>query len=696
MSRLLLEIGVEELPARFIAPAMEQLAANGRTMLESARLRPGEIRVSATPRRLSMMVDTVLDQQPDDVREVKGPPVKAAFDAQGNPTKAAEGFARGQGVSVGDLYRAQVEGGEYVFARVEEKGRPALEVLSSVLPGLILSLNFPKAMRWADLDIRWARPIRWIVALLGPDIVEFTLGGVKSGRETYGLRFLHPDPVAIPSPDQYAGLLREAHVILDQQERYRLIRGQVAAAAGQEGGRVDQDDDELFQEVTHINEFPSVVVGRFDHRYLALPVEVVTTPMRLHQRFFPVFGADGKLLPLFITIRNGLPDELGYVRQGNEKVLAARLADAAFFFEEDRRVALEDRLTRLETLVFQEKLGTVRARVARLEKLASMVAASLGFDESCQSVAARAAHLSKSDLVTSMVFEFPELQGVMGYHYALAEGEPQAVAQAIDEQYRPRFAGGVLPASPSGAALALADKIDALIGYFGLGLIPSGSQDPFALRRAALGIVAILRHGEWCVDLEGIFAQAYELYKGTDFRNDRLTTLRLLDEFFRGRLRVALMDEGFRYDLIDAALGAGKLDPCALFRRVAALQQQAGTPEFAESLAAYTRASNLAAKSETDRVDPSGLPEEADRRLLAAYQDAEKTVHIALEKGEVGDALAALAALRAPIDVFFDAVLVMTPEEETRRNRLALLRAIVNLFGQLGEWSRIVGPEPAK
>lgn len=696
MTRLLLEIGVEELPARFIPPAMEQLKANGRSMLEAARLKPGEIRVSATPRRLSLMVDDLLAQQPDQIKEVKGPPVKAAFDAQGNPTRAAEGFARSQAVSVADLYRVQAEGGEYVYARVEEKGRPAREVLSTVLPDLILSLSFPKAMRWADLDIRWARPIRWIVALLDADVIEFSLAGVKSGRETYGLRFLHPEPLTLPGPERYADLLRQAHVILDQEERYRMIRSQVVEAAAREGGHVDENDEELFQEVTSINEYPSVVVGHFDSRYLALPVEVVTTPMRLHQRFFPVYGANGGLLPLFITIRNGLPDEQGYVRQGNEKVLAARLADAAFFYDEDRKIRLEDRLNRLETLVFQEKLGTVRARVARLEKLAPMVAAGLGCTESQQEVAARAAHLGKSDLVTGMVFEFPELQGVMGYHYALAEGEPADVAQAIEEQYRPRYAGGPLPVTPAGTALALADKIDALVGYFALGLIPSGSQDPFALRRAALGMVAMLRHSRKSVDLEGLFVKAYDLYRGTEFKNDLLTTLRLLDEFFRGRLRVALVDEGFRHDLVEAVLGAGKLDPFVLSNRVSALQQHAAGVEFAEALAAYTRAANLAAKSEADRIDPHGLPEEADHRLLAAYQSAERAMAAALERGSMGEALAALASLRGPVDGFFDAVLVMSPEEETRRNRLALLKAIVNLFGSLADWSHVVGMDTSK
>lgn len=691
MKDLLLEIGVEELPARFIPMAMEQLAASGRSMLAAARLEPTEVRVSGTPRRLTLIAHGVRDVQPDEVREAKGPAAKIAFDPQGQPTRAAEGFAKGQGVPVTSLYRAQAEGGEYVFARVESKGRPAVEVLAALLPELILSLSFPKAMRWANLDVRWARPIRWVVALLGADVIPLEVAGVASGRETFGLRFLHPDPVAVPDPSHYEALLRDVHVLLDQRERSELIRSLVIDAAAREGGRVDEEDDELFEEVTYINEFPSVVVGHFDKRYLELPIDVVVTPMRHHQRFFPVYSPDGRLLPVFITIRNGLPDEKGYVARGNEKVLAARLADAAFFYEEDRKVRLEDRLERLDTLVFQEKLGTVSARVGRIEKLAPFLCEQLGYSEADKIVAARAAHLSKSDLVTGMVFEFPELQGVMGKYYALAQGERPDVATAIDEQYRPRFAGGPLPETPAGRALALADKIDALTGYFAIGMVPSGSQDPFALRRATLGTIAILRDARRPVNLEVMFSRAYELYGAVPgFKNDRATALQLLADFLKARLRVALVEEGLRYDFVDAVLASGETDPFTLSQRVQALQEYSNSSSFADAFAAYVRASNLASKAETSTIDPKALPEEADQNLLTACQSAEKAFDGALESRSVPAAIDALAGLRRPLDAFFDAVLVMAPEDEVKRSRLAMLRAIVNLYSRLADWSRIV------
>lgn len=691
MKTLLLEIGVEEMPARFIPSAMDQLASNGLNSLMSARLEPGTVNVSATPRRLALRIDDIPDNQPDQIREVKGPPVKAAFDADGNPTRAAEGFAKGQGVPLAALYTKVAEGGEYVFARVEDKGRPAMDVLKQVLPELIVSLSFPKAMRWANLDLRWARPIRWIVALLGPDIIEFEFAGLRSGRNTYGLRFLHPDPIAIPDPSQHAALLRSAEVILDQQERRKRIHDLVLEAAAAEGGRVDESDEELFEEVTNINEFPSVVVGRFDRRYLELPPEAVITPMRHHQRYFPVYGNDGRLLPLFITIRNGRPDEKGYVRRGNEKVLAARLADASFFYEEDRKIRLEDRLPRLETLVFQEKLGTMRERVERLAVLAPSICESLGGTPEDCTAAARAAQLSKSDLVSSMVFEFPELQGIMGSYYALADGESPEVARAIDEQYRPRHAGGELPETPAGCALALADKLDALAGFFGVGLVPSGSQDPFALRRAALGAIAILRSSRRSINLEQLAAKAYSMFTETAaLRNDQATTVGMLNEFFRARMRVALVDEGLRYDLVDAALGAGELDPFTLVQMATALQALSGTPEFGEALGAFTRAANLAAKAETDRVDPGALPEEADRVLLEACRKAETELNRAVERGDIPGAVAALAALKTPVDTFFGQVLVMAADENVRRSRLAMLKAIVGLFNRLADWSKIV------
>ncbi|HCF92196.1 MAG TPA: glycine--tRNA ligase subunit beta [Firmicutes bacterium] len=706
--KLLFEIGVEELPARFIPGAMRHMAERGEQLLSAARLRPQSVEVSATPRRLVLSA-TVSAMQPDQQKEVKGPPVKAAYDAQGAFTRAALGFARGQGVSAESLYRAPYEGGEYVFAKVEERGRSALEVLAEVLPELLLSFSFPKAMRWASYDIKWARPIRWIVALLGDQVINFEVAGIQADRQTYGLRFLHPDPISVPDASQHERLLSEAHVILNHEERYRTIKQLVQEAAAQRGGHVDENDEALFREVTDINEYPSVVVGGFDPEYLKLPVEVIITPMRLHQKYFPVYQTDGSLLPLFITIRNGLADEQGNVRVGNEKVLAARLADAAFFYEEDRKIKLVDRLPRLETLVFQEKLGTMRCKAERLQRLAPAICRVLGGSAQECATAERAALLSKSDLVTNMVFEFTELQGVMGGHYAISDGEDPAVAKAISEQYRPNSSGGALPETVAGRALALADKIDSLTGYFGIGSIPSGSQDPFALRRAALGVIAIIKEAGVRVALTPLIKQAYDLYGGdVQFKNDRSTTCSLLDEFFRGRMRSALTEDGYRYDLVDAVLAGGELDPFDFHTRIAALDRVSGTEDFLTALAVFNRAGNLASKATTDSFDRGALPEEADQQLVAAYENARQKVTEALHRGGNGNgngnsngdgdastsnvttAIQALAGLREAVDYFFDTVLVMVPDEKIRRSRLALLRSIVALFDNLWDWSKIV------
>ncbi|MGI5853084.1 MAG: glycine--tRNA ligase subunit beta [Bacillota bacterium] len=695
MKKLLFEIGVEELPARFIPGAMKHMAERGEQLLSAARLQPQRVEVSATPRRLVLTAE-VSEMQPDQQKEIKGPPVKAAFDAQGGFTKAALGFAASQKIAPEALYRAQYEGGEYVFARVEERGRAALEVLAEVLPQLLLSFSFPKAMRWASYDLKWARPIRWIVALLGEEVINFEIAGIKAGRHTYGLRFLHPEPISVPDASQHARLLSEAHVILNHEERYRVIKQLVQEAAAKEGGHVDENDEELFREVTDINEYPSVVVGSFNPEYLKLPVEVIITPMRLHQKYFPIYNADGSLLPRFITIRNGLADTQGNVRAGNEKVLAARLADAAFFYDEDRKTKLVDRLPRLETLVFQEKLGTMRFRAERLQRLAPVICRIIGGSAQKCAIAERAALLSKSDLVTNMVFEFTELQGVMGSHYAISDGEDPAVAKAIGEQYRPNSSGGALPETVPGRALALADKIDALTGYFGVGLIPSGSQDPFALRRAALGVIAIIKDTGISIGLKSLIEQAYDLYGGkVAFKNDRATVCSLLDEFFRGRMRAALLEDGYRYDLVDAILAGGQLNPSDFYTRIAALDQAANTADFLTALAVFNRAGNLASKATTDTYDRNILPEEADRQLVAAYESARQEVLEVLGSGSITVAnvaatLQALAGMRSAVDHFFDTVLVMAPDEKVRQSRLALLKAIVVLFDMLWDWSKIV------
>jgi glycyl-tRNA synthetase beta chain len=680
---LLLEIGSEEIPAKFMPAVFAQLADIAKTKLAERRIACGEVQTFGTPRRLALLVRGVAEQQTDRDSENKGPAVKIAFDGGGAPTKAAQGFARGQGVDVKDLV---VRDG-YVYAVIHEAGQPVADILPELLPEIITAINFPKSMRWGDLDLRFARPIRWLVALFGRAVVPFTLAEVTAGNVSSGHRFLSKGPVKLASVDEYFSKMTENHVMVDQNLRRQVIREQVEKLAVQQGGAAVIDED-LLEEVVFLVEYPTALCGRFEEKYLALPPEAVITPMREHQRYFPVFAADGKLLPVFITVRNGGQDYIDIVRHGNERVLKARLADARFFFEEDKKAPLADRVEKLKTIVFQEGLGTMYDKTVRLEKLAAAIARTAGLPKAELGAVERGAHLAKADLVTGMVCEFTELQGVMGREYAKLSGEKPAAAEAVFEHYLPRFAGDMLPKTPAGRVVSIADKLDNIVSTFSRGLIPTGSQDPYALRRQALGIVNILIDARYHVSLQELAAAAMKLLAIGEERRAKLFAD--IAEFFRLRLKNVLADEGVRYDMVDAVLAADTDDVYDVWLRAKALAEGGATEAMQRAVQALTRAGNLAKNAAGDAIDPALFASDGEQALYAALQDARAKIAALSAARDYAGVLKVMAGLAAPIDDFFTQVMVMVDDAAVRENRLALLKAITTLTARVADLSKIV------
>lgn len=683
---LLLEIGMEECPARFVAPALEALEAAIRKALESGRLSFDRVETYGTPRRLAALVHGVSLRQSDLEEEVKGPPARVAFDEANVPTKAAVGFAASQKVSVDALVVRETEAGAYVFARKVEPGRPAVEVLPSLLAGAVAELHFPKSMRWGDGTVRFARPVRWIVSLLGETVIPFEFGEVTAGRATWGHRFLAPGEIVLSRAEEYAGRLeREGRVVVDVAQRRERIRRQVVELAASLEGEALLDDA-LLDEVTQLVEWPTALVGRFDRRYLEVPPEILITTMKEHQRYFPIIDREGRLLDAFIAVSNSDENTVDVVRRGNERVLSARLADAKFFFDEDRKRPLVDRVDELKSILFQERLGSLYQKVERIRRIVRRAGDS--FPEEVRQAADRAALLCKADLVTHVVYEFPELQGVMGEKYALSSGEPEEVARAIFEHYLPRHAGDELPATPAGMLVSLADKIDTVTGCFGIGLVPTGSQDPYALRRQALGVLRILLAHRPPVSLGRLVRMAIEEH-GAVIADPEGTYGAVL-EFFAGRLRTLLTEKGIRHDLVDAGLALGVEDVIAAWERTEALARAAGTESFAALRTAYQRAANLAKKGgEGVEVNASLFRHEAEARLWEHVDELGRKAAELVQAGRFDEAIGVLAGLRAPVDAFFDAVLVMDPDVRVRGNRLALLRAVVGAFAGVGDLSRI-------
>lgn len=689
MPDLLFEIGTEEIPARFMEGALKELKQLGQELLTENRLAFEEAVVYGTPRRLALLVKNLAERQPDMVKEVKGPPKKAAFDDQGNPTKAALGFAKSQGVKVEDLEIRQVGGVPYLFAIVHETGKEAREILPEILQKLVTSLNFPKPMRWGSEDMRFIRPIRWLVALYGDQVVELEIAGVKSGRETRGHRFLCPHPIVINQPAEYLEKLEQGYVIADQERRRRLIWEQIENKAKEVGGRV-KPDEELLEEVTYLVEYPTALCGSFDEKYLRLPQEVLITPMKEHQRYFPVWSEEGQLLNKFITVRNGTQEHIENVIAGNEKVLTARLADAEFFYEEDRKVPLKERLQKLQKVVFQESLGTVYEKVERVKELALYIAREAHWDEKTVELVKETATLAKADLVTNMVYEFPELQGIMGGYYAQWENYDDLIAQGIREHYQPRFAGDAVPQSPTGIAVSIADKMDTIAGCFLIGLIPTGSQDPYALRRQTLGIChTILEHG-LNLSLSRLIAKACELYQPVVKNGEQEKAQENILQFFRQRFQNILEEEeGLRYDVVEAVLAVGFDNLTETKQRAKALQEFSQHPEFQSLATAFTRAANLTKNTPPLAVDETAFTAEAEGYLFEAVKKVAGLVEKEAAQGNYLAALEVLSDLQEPVDRFFAEVMVMVDDPKIKNNRLALLQMVVQSTFKIADLSKL-------
>jgi glycyl-tRNA synthetase beta chain len=680
---LLLEIGTEEVPAHVMPDILAQLKEKAGKALEENRLKFEGIRTLGTPRRTALLVSGLAEKQEDVSSESRGPSVKIAFDAEGKPTKAAQGFARGQHIDPKDFV---VKDG-YVYAEVEEKGKPAAELLASLLPELISSLSFPNNMRWGTLEFKFIRPIRWIVALFGSEVIPFELAGVKSGRVSRGHRFLSQGEFEIPEAGSYEKACAQNFVMVDQEERRRTIQAQIEKVAAQNGGVAEITPD-LLEEVVYLVEYPTALCGRFEEKYLKLPPEAVITPMRDHQRYFPVKDKDGKLLPLFITVRNGNAEHLDVVQHGNERVLRARLADAQFFFDEDRKQTLEEHREKLKTVVFQQGLGTMYEKTERLVKLADFIADAIGADEKAHKHARRAALLSKADLVTGMVTEFTELQGIMGREYAKLDGECPCVAQAIDEHYMPRFAGDQQAQSTAGRIVSLADKVDTLVGMFSIGKIPTGSQDPFALRRQTLGLVNLAIEAKYHLSIQLLVNKAMDLYGITDEEKRRKLQQEVAD-FLRLRLKNVLETQKIRYDVADAVLEDVD-DPYGVLLRAEAVTAFLQGEQAVSDLQAFTRVANLARKAKSASVDEALIREPAEKALLEAFLSVQKEVGRCTAEQDYASAIEALTKLAAPINAFFEQVLVMDKDEAVKNNRLGLLLAIDKQIRSVADFTKIV------
>jgi glycyl-tRNA synthetase beta chain len=690
MSRdLLLEIGVEEIPSAALYDAVTQLKTRAAAALDAARLSYGTITAYGAPRRLALVVSGLAERQSDLSLKVKGPAARAAFDADGNPTKAAEGFARSRDMSVADLVREESEGGEYVFALIEETGRATADVLPGLLATLIGDLDWAKSMRWGSGTIRFIRPVRWIVALYGSVVVPVSFGGVQAGRTTSGHRFL-AGAADIAFAGAYHETLRSVMVIADAEERAEAIRAAIDEAASSLDARAVVPE-KTFAEVVNLVEWPTVAVGRFDDEFLAVPREIVEEAMESHQRYFPVEDAAGNLLARFLLVHNGDPARTDAIVAGHERVIRARLADAAFFYREDLARPLESYVHDLESIVFHEKLGSLGAKVARVQALTRSLAEACGAPADEAAWAQRAAHLAKADLVTHAVIEFTSLQGVMGMRYALAADEAPEVAEAIVDHYRPKFAGDELPRSLAGKLVSIADKLDTIVGIFAIGQGPTGSADPYALRRSAIGILTMIVDGGVRLDIDRAISDALTGYVDVVDGLDPNETGPIVKAFFDGRLTVMLRDRGFAHDEIDAVMAVASADPADTLRRTAALAAFRATEAGADLSVAFKRAANLANPDVGAEPDPALMGDEeaalADA-LDAAYDRVRALMTV---EGDYDAALAALADLRAPVDAFFESVLVMDPDERLRANRLTMLNRLTGLFSGFADFGRVAG-----
>lgn len=685
----LLEIGMEELPARYVADTVSQLKINTEELLKKERVQYSDIIIYTTPRRLALIIKGLEDMGTSAEEKVKGPSKKISFDEEGNPSKALQGFMRGQKVEQDSIIIEEVNGEEYVFARVMKKSKSLEQVFSSNMESFIKKINFPKTMKWGGKNLRFARPIRWILSLLDDETIPFEMEGIKVSNVTRGHRFLGSNNILIDHVDNYVDLLNKNYVIVDQAERKDIIRYGSEKLVREKGGSIQQDE-ELLDEITNIVEYPTPIIGRIKEEYLSLPMDVITTPMKEHQRYFPVIDDKGRLLPYFITVRNGDDNHTDIVIKGNEKVLGARLEDAKFFYKDDIKFPLEQYVTKLENITFQEKLGNMLTKTKRIQKLAVKIGDYLEVGEETEKNIDRAGYLSKADLTTKMVSEFTELQGKMGMEYASHSGENEIVSLAIFEQYLPRYSGDQLPSTTAGAVISIADKLDSIAGLFAIGIQPTGSQDPFALRRSALGIINIILDKKLNLSLnELIDFSLYVYVEENSLAFDYNKVKSEIMDFFLGRLRNMFLDSGIRYDIIDAIIKTEGDDIYDLKIRADKLNDWLNKEGLSDILTAFNRVSTLAEKAISSDVKRDLLTED-EIDLYDSYNNIEERALNLINKKEYDKALDILTSLKDPIDNFFEKVMVMVEDEALKNNRLGLLRKIYDIMMKVCDLSQIV------
>ena len=678
---LLFEIGAEEIPAGFMPNILGQLKQLAETKLNDAHLPFESIATYGTPRRLALIVKGLADTSAEISERHKGPSASIAYDADGNPTKAAIGFARGKGLDVADLV---VEDG-YIYAETKTAGVPAKDIVTDMLPQLITGLNFPKSMHWGNLDAKFVRPVRWLVALLDEEVIPVEFATVKSGNVTRGHRFLGADEITIKNAASYVDTLKENFVMVDQDARRELISKQLHDIAASKNASIVWDDD-LLEEINYLVEWPTALCGGFEESYLALPDAAIITPMKDHQRYFPLVDQEGKLLPMFLTVRNGSDHSIEVVQAGNERVLRARLDDAKFFFNEDRKKPLIDRQDGLTKIVFQEGLGNLADKTERLLTLGRVFSEECELHEDARVVLERATELAKTDLTTGMVTEFTELQGVMGKEYALLDGESPEVAEAIFEQYLPRFAGDVLPQTEAGKVLSIIDKIDNIVATFSRGLIPTGSQDPYALRRQTIGILNILLNSEWNISLRPIIVESMNLLNVPAEKQDEL--LGQVEEFITLRLKNIFLDREVPHHVIDLLLSNNELSVADAEGLVKALLANR-IDENVELVQAFTRMYNLVKDVTYTGVDESLLKEDAERALYEAAMKASEASIDAWDNNDYDAVVAVPATLVPTINTFFEDVMVMDKDEAIKANRLQLVRLAYSVMAIIGDISAL-------
>jgi glycyl-tRNA synthetase beta chain len=694
MSTLLLEIGTEEIPAGYIEPALEALGANLSKRLTDARIDHGECQLLGTPRRLAILLEDVAAKQTSVSTEVIGPPANIGFDPEGKPTMAAEKFAEKVGLPLKKIKIKQTPKGDYLSAKKSERGLATASILKAILPEVILAIPFPKSMRWADLDINFARPIHYINALLGEKLITFKVGDVKSGRYTIGHYFMHPRKIKISSTDQYLDALRSAHVFVDIAERKKMVAAEVDRCAQKAGGQV-LPDAELLDTVTNLVEQPVAVVGRFEDKFLELPDEVLITSMREHQKYFAVTDPQGKLKPCFIAVNNTSAKDMDLVAQGHERVIRARLEDGLFFYRLDLENKLEDIAQKLNGVLFQAQLGTMYEKSNRIQALAEYLAAEVGGNADLKAHASRAALLCKADLVSEVVNEFPKLQGVMGRIYAAAAKEPGDVAPAIEEHYRPTYSGGKLPETATGSILSVADKIDSICGCFSVGLVPTGASDPYALRRQGIGIIQIMLDKQYEVSLKALIDTSTQGFKEKS-KLDLAAVSEEIYTFLQNRIVHLLAEEGHAKDVITAVTAVTIDSVPDVWKRVAALEQLKSQANFEPLAIAFKRVVNIIKKSDVaisagiqPEVSEDLFEHASEGALLSAFKRLELKVSESIASGAYEQALVDIATLRGPVDDFFEGVLVNTEDAQIRANRYALLGQVASLFDNFADFSKL-------